>query len=148
MWATPEKSAVELRDGTPSPVRRRLLLALLLHATASGAVAIAADVEQTYPDVVSARVVARGADRFDFDVTVSSAYDSPRRYADAFRATSKDGRVFGERILWHDHAGEQPFTRDLHGVQIPSGVRVVVIQARDKKYGYGGKTLDVDLPGR
>jgi hypothetical protein len=27
-------------------------------------------------------------------------------------------------------------------------VRVVVVQARDQKYGYGGKTVEVALPGR
>ena len=31
--------------------------------------------------------------RFDLDVTVSSPYDTPQRYADAFRATSEDGAV-------------------------------------------------------
>jgi len=101
-----------------------------------------------FPDVVDVRVQARGADRFDFDVTVSSPYDTPQRYADAFRVTGAGGVVYGERILWHDHAGEQPFTRDLYGVQIPSGVKTVTVQARDRKYGYGGKTRQVALPGR
>lgn len=103
---------------------------------------------QHYPDVVDAKVQARGANRFDFDVTVSSPYDTPLRYADAFRVMNAKGVTYGERTLWHDHASEQPFTRDLYGVVIPPGVRVVVIQARDKKYGYGGKTLQVTLPGR
>jgi hypothetical protein len=61
---------------------------------------------------------------------------------------AKDGSVFGERILFHDHATEQPFTRDLYGVKIPSTTRVVVVQARDKRFGYGGKTVEVALPGR
>lgn len=103
---------------------------------------------QKFPDVVSATVKARGADTYDFDVTISSPYDSPRRYADAFRAMGRDGTVFGERTLFHDHAGEQPFTRDLYGVKIPPGLRAVVIQARDQKYGYGGTTVEVALPGR
>ncbi len=60
----------------------------------------------------------------------------------------KDAVVFGERKLLHDHGDEQPFTRDLHGVKIPPGIRVVVIQARDRQYGYGGKTIEVALPGR
>lgn len=57
-------------------------------------------------------------------------------------------RFFGERILFHDHAGEQPFTRDLYSVTIPNTTREVVIQARDKRYGYGGRTVTVALPGR
>jgi hypothetical protein len=59
-----------------------------------------------------------------------------------------DGKVYGERKLLHDHAGEQPFTRDLYGLAIPMDVKFVVIQARDQKYGYGGKTLKISLPGR
>ncbi|MBZ0132855.1 MAG: hypothetical protein M9884_16650 [Rhodocyclaceae bacterium] len=111
--------------------------------------AVAADpLQQKYPNVVSAKVQPRGADTFDFDVTVSSPYDTPHRYADGFRVTSKDGAVFGERKLWHDHAGEQPFTRDLYGVKIPRGIRAVIIQARDRKHGYGGKAVEVPLPGR
>jgi len=103
---------------------------------------------QRFPDVVGVKVQPRGAGKFDFDVTVSSPYDSAQRYADAFRVSGKDGKVYGERILWHDHAGEQPFTRDLYGVTIPTGVRRVVVQARDQKHGYGGKTAEVALPGR
>ena len=109
----------------------------------------AADVvAQKYPNVVAAKVQPRGLDVFDFDVTVSSPYDTPQRYADAFRVTGKDGTVYGERLLVHDHAEEQPFSRDLHGVKIPHAVRVVVVQARDRQFGYGGKTAEVALPGR
>jgi hypothetical protein len=104
--------------------------------------------EQRFPDVVAVRVQPRGASTFDFDVTVSSPYDTPRRHADAFRVVGKDGTIYGERKLWHDHAGEQPFTRDLYGVTIPTDIKTVVIQARDRKYGYGGKTIEVALPGR
>ncbi len=105
--------------------------------------------EQTHPDVIAVQVRAAGTDRFDFDVTVSSPYDTPRRYADGFRVGGLDGQaIFGERKLWHDHAGEQPFTRDLHGVRIPPGVRQVRIQARDQTHGYGGRGMDVALPGR
>ena len=103
---------------------------------------------QKYPDVVDVLVHARSDGGFDFDATISSPYDTPQRYADAFRVMSTEGMQFGERTLFHDHASEQPFTRDLYGVAIPAGINTVVIQARDKKYGYGGKTLHVTLPGR
>ena len=103
---------------------------------------------QTYPDVLAAKVRARSAGIFDFDVTISSPYDTPQRYADAFHVKDRNGTIFGERALWHDHASEQPFTRDLYGVKIPSHVRTVIIQARDRKNGYGGKTVEVSLPAR
>lgn len=104
--------------------------------------------EQRFPDVLSVKVRAARDGTFDFDVTVSSTYDTPARYADGLRARSQSGQVFGERKLFHDHADEQPFTRDLYNVKIPAGVSSVVIEARDLRYGYGGKTQVVRLPGR
>jgi len=103
---------------------------------------------QRHPDVIRVVVKAQPDARFDFDVTISSPYDTPQRYADAFRVTGEGGIVHGERVLVHDHADEQPFTRDLHGVSIPAGVRSVVVQGRDSRYGYGGKSMRADLPGR
>lgn len=103
---------------------------------------------QKYPDVIDVKVKARGENQFDFDVTIASPYDTPQRYADGFRVSGAEGTQYGERKLLHDHATEQPFTRDLYGVAIPRGVRAVVVQARDQKFGYGGKTVEVVLPGR
>jgi len=103
---------------------------------------------QKFPDVLAVKVRAAGANRFDFDVTVSSPYDSARRYADGIRARSRDGAVFGHRKLFHDHADEQPFTRDMYGVEVPAGVKSVVVEARDQRFGYGGRTVEVELPGR
>ena len=104
--------------------------------------------EQQFPDVVDVRIAPAGGERFSFQVTISSPYDTPTRYADGFHIRGLDGAVYGERRLLHDHAGEQPFTRALDDVSIPAGVRSVVVQARDQKYGYGGDSMTVDLPGR
>ncbi len=126
---------------------RRAFAALFMGAFASLAcTSWAADT--LFPDVLSAQVKARAPDTFDFDVTMSSPYDSAQRYADGFRAMGPDGAVLGVRKLLHDHASEQPFTRDLYGVKVPQGVRVVTIQGRDKVNGWGGKTQQVPLPGR
>ncbi len=133
----------------PAMIGLVLAVALATPMLAPGAPALAqAKALQKYPDVVGAKVTPRGGDHFDFDVTVSSPYDTPQRYADAFRVVGAKGQVYGERKLLHDHAGEQPFTRDLHGVAIPAGVRRVTVEARDQKYGYGGRKLEVALPGR
>ena len=93
--------------------------------------------EPKLPDIVDVKVRAAGPGRFDFDVTVSSPYDTPARYADAFRVRNRDGTVYGERILLHDHQTEQPFTRDLTGVAIPAGVSGVVVEGRDQKEWLG-----------
>jgi hypothetical protein len=121
------------------------LLALALeHALLAPVSPVAA--EQRFPDVIDVKVTARGARVFDFDVTVSSPYDTLARYADAFRVATESGQVLGERKLLHDHQGEQPFTRDLYGVRVPPSITTLVVQAKDQKYGYGGKSIRVRLP--
>ena len=101
---------------------------------------------QKYPNVVKVDVRLTGENTFDFDVTVSSPYDTPKRYADAFRVKGPGGKVYGTRKILHDHQTEQPFTRDLYNVGIPADTNIVTVQARDQKYGYGGKVLLVSLP--
>lgn len=98
-----------------------------------------------YPDVTEASATVDG-EAFEFVVTMSSPYDSPERYADAWRVVGDDGVVYGVRELLHDHAGEQPFTRSLSGVQIPDTVTSVRIQGRDQVYGWGGGEVEVTLP--
>jgi len=120
-------------------------LALLL---AMGQVVADSDAVQRFPDVVDVTVRSTGDNRFTFQVTMSSPYDTPRRYADAFRVMTPEDRTLGVRELLHDHASEQPFTRSLTGVTIPAGISRVIIQGRDRQYGYGGATISVDLPGR
>lgn len=104
--------------------------------------------EQRFPDVVAVDVKVAAPGVFDFNVTVSSPYDTPSRYADGFRVSTTEGIVLGERTLLHDHQTEQPFTRDLYGIKITEGIAKVIVQARDQKYGYGGKSVEVMLPGR
>ena len=99
-----------------------------------------------YPDVVGVDVVPTSNGAYRFDVMISSLYDSPERYADAWRVLGPDGVVYGIRELLHDHAAEQPFTRPLSGVKIPDGVDSVTIQGRDLLNGWGGETLEVPLP--
>jgi len=48
--------------------------------------------------------------------------------------------------LYHPHVGEQPFTRSLSGVAIPEGVSKVTVEAHDSVQGWGGATVEVELP--
>jgi hypothetical protein len=100
------------------------------------------------PDVVSAVATQEAEGTWTFSVTVSSPYDSPERFADAWRVLDPEGNQLAERTLAHDHAGEQPFTRSLPNVSIPPNVERVTIEARDSRDGYGtGKSIEVRLTG-
>lgn len=102
--------------------------------------------DRIFPDVVNVEALKAADGSYTFDVTISSPYDTPERYADAWRVRSTDGTVYGVRELFHDHAGEQPFTRSLSGVEIPPDVETVVIEGRDLANGWGGTKMTVDLP--
>ena len=129
-------------------VRRRLVLLFMVAAACSADAQPGSGSEQRFPDVVAVKVRASGPNLFDFDVTISSTYDTPQRYADGFRGDAPGNEVLGERKLLHDHQNEQPFTRDLYAVMIPQKVKTVQVQARDQKFGYGGRVVEVKLPGR
>jgi hypothetical protein len=98
-----------------------------------------------YPDVVSVDVDVESDGTYRFEVTISSPYDSPERYADAWRILAPDGTQLAIRELLHDHATEQPFTRSLSGVELPEGIETVTVEGRDLEYGWGGATVDVDV---
>ena len=100
--------------------------------------------EQMFPDVLDASARDDGG-TWTISATLSSPYDTPERYADAWRVVGPDGTVYGERILTHDHAGEQPFTRSQSGIEIPDDVDTVTIQGRDQQFGYGGETFTLQL---
>lgn len=97
-------------------------------------------------DVVAAKVRRAADGSYDFDVTVKSNDRGWDYFADAFEVLTPAGKVLGTRVLLHPHETEQPFTRELYGVQIPQGIERVVIRARHKPKGYDGKTLTVELP--
>lgn len=99
-----------------------------------------------HPDVLAASLQRDDDESWTLKVTLSSAYDSPERYADGWRVMDEDGEVLGQHTLTHDHADEQPVTRTQSGLQIPDGVDEVTVQGRDTENGYGGTTLAIQVP--
>lgn len=99
-----------------------------------------------FPEVIAVKVKHSSGDRWRFDVTLSSTYDSPQRYADGWRVLDAQGNELGVRVLGHDHANEQPFTRS-HTIQIPSDhTGAVFLEARDQANGWSGQRYRVKLP--
>ncbi len=99
-------------------------------------------------DVVKVGVAAEGGGAYRFRVTVRHNDEGWKHYADAWEVIGKDGTIYATRVLAHPHEDEQPFTRNKSGIQIPDGITTVIIRAHDKVHAYGGKTIEVKLPGR
>lgn len=114
-------------------------------STGSGPSSAAAD--QGFPDILEVKLTPRGGRTFDVDVTVSSPYDTPERYADGWRVLSPQGEVLGTHELTHDHQSEQPFTRTQSGLTIPEPTTQVTVEGRDHRYGFGGQTATAPVPG-
>lgn len=102
--------------------------------------------EAPFPEIVDVVLTPEDGGTFLVEVTVSSPYDTPERYADGWRVLDPDGTVLAEHTLAHDHANEQPFTRSDPGVAIPDGVEQVTVEGRDLCNGYGGATFDAPVP--
>ena len=98
-----------------------------------------------FPQVLSVKVKPSRNERFRFDVTLSSPYDSRKRYADAWRVLDSQDNELGIRILAHDHASEQPFTRS-HTIAIPGNTKWVFVEGRDQANGWSGQRFKVELP--
>ena len=95
-------------------------------------------------DVLQVKANQSGS-TWSFSVTVQHADEGWDHYADRWEVVTVVGEVLGTRVLAHPHVGEQPFTRSLGGVEIPAGLKEVVIRARDSVHEYGGAEVSVKL---
>jgi hypothetical protein len=96
-------------------------------------------------DVLEASYAKSADGTYRFDVTVRHEDAGWEHYADKWQVLDAKGNVLGERVLFHPHDNEQPFTRSHSGIEIPAGVQSVTIRAHDKKHGWGGAELTIDL---
>ncbi len=99
-------------------------------------------------DVVKVGIAAESGGAYRFRVTVRHNDEGWEHYADAWEVIGKDGTIYATRVLAHPHENEQPFTRNKSGIQIPDGINTVIVRAHDKVHAYGGKTMEVKVPGR
>lgn len=100
-----------------------------------------------FPEVIAVDVVLVKNNNWQLNVTLSSSYDTPQRYADAWRVIDEQGNELGIRILGHDHASEQPFTRSKR-IQLPESTNTVFVEGRDQVNGWSGQRFEVKLPSR
>lgn len=100
-----------------------------------------------FPEVLKVDATSSGNGKWRFNVTLSSKYDSPQRYADAWRVLDSKDQELGIRVLGHDHASEQPFTRS-GTIKIPSDTKVVYVEGRDQENGWSGQRFEYQMPAQ
>lgn len=128
------------------PPKQKPLKALWLAILAFGCGAISISAALAGGADVLEATYARSADgTYRFDVTVRHDDAGWEHYADKWQVLDADGTVLGERVLFHPHDTEQPFTRSQSGIEMPAGTQSVIVRAHDKEHGWGGAELTIDL---
>jgi hypothetical protein len=97
-------------------------------------------------DVLEVAVSCNSDSICRFDVTVRHNDEGWEHYANKWEVLSPDGEILATRELTHPHENEQPFTRSLDNVKIPSDLLEVIVRAHDLKHEYGGREIVVELP--
>ena len=97
------------------------------------------------PQIEAVTATRTAPETWRFDVTVTHPDTGWDHYADGWRVLDMDGNALGLRVLVHPHVDEQPFTRSLGGVQIPSATTQVQVQMRDLPAGWNAGMTVVDL---
>ena len=95
--------------------------------------------------ILNASAELTSAQKFNISVTVEHADEGWNHYANAWRIYSMGGKLIGERILYHPHVEEQPFTRNLLGVSVPLEVKEVMIVAVCSKTGESKASYNLKL---
>ncbi len=119
------------------PVTAALALSLVLLARASQA---------GMADVLAVRVEREPAGTLRLEVTVRHADENWLHYADRWEVLTPAGAIVAVRPLLHPHLHEQPFTRSLGAVEVPSGIHTLIVRAHDTLHDYGGRTVTVEVP--
>ncbi len=127
-----EAVQIEARTGTPIEA----ILASLPEPEPAGT---PADVQ-----VEQVRAELHDNGTWSFDVTVRHPDMGWEDYADGWQMETAESEILGLRILLHPHTTEQPFTRSIQGVEIPTGISPVYVRPHDLVSGYG-RSIEVPI---
>ena len=100
-------------------------------------------------NILAADLKHQGNNTWSLSVTLKHDDTGWDHYADNWRLVDSQGKVLGDRVLYHPHVNEQPFTRSLNGIQIPAAKlntgETLYVEAHDKVHGWTKKRLALDL---
>ena len=95
-------------------------------------------------DVIAADARHIDGESWSVSATIRHADTGWEHYADRFDVLAPDGTVLAERVLFHPHVEEQPFTRSVR-VTIPGDIGRITVRAHDSVHGLGGMQTEVVL---
>ena len=96
-------------------------------------------------EILAAELHNNSLNNWSVSITLKHEDKGWDHFADNWRVVTEKGVILGDRVLYHPHVNEQPFTRSLAGVVVPKGISIIYIEAHDKVHGWTKKTLKVDL---
>ena len=96
-------------------------------------------------EILSAELHNTGGTHWSVSVTLEHEDTGWDHYADNWQVVDVDGKILGDRVLYHPHVNEQPFTRSLGNVEVPIKTKTVYIRAHDKIHGWTAEALKVNL---
>ncbi|MEO0392317.1 MAG: hypothetical protein AAF213_03600 [Pseudomonadota bacterium] len=97
-------------------------------------------------DVLDATLEALGNGQYRVTATIRHDDEGWEHYVNRFDVVAPDGQVIQQRVLFHPHVDEQPFTRSLEVLLIPEGVDRIIIRAHDSRHGLGGWQAVLEVP--
>jgi hypothetical protein len=89
---------------------------------------------------VTAVTTTGSAGAYTFDVTIASNDTGCDHYVDWWEVVDENGALVYRRILLHDHADEQPFTRDGGPAKVRPD-QVVTVRAHVNTSGYAAAAM-------
>ncbi len=90
-------------------------------------------------------VLSKYAGSWRADVTLRHADEGWKHYADAWRLVDDKGNEIAKRVLWHPHVNEQPFTRSLSNFHLSENIKILYVEAHDKKHGWSPDRVKIDM---
>ena len=126
------------------------LLPLILLMFTSSSFAAKFDIETysssiDFAQVTHVKATQKPGGSWCFDASVRHNDQGWKHYADGWEVIDLEGNQLGYRHLAHPHDNEQPFTRSLCNINIPSEMSTVIVRAKCNKHGFGGKPFIVEL---
>lgn len=96
-------------------------------------------------DIVNVKATQQKDKNWRFDVTLKHDDKGWDHYANEWQILTPDNKILGTRTLYHPHVNEQPFTRSLNGIKIPSDIKTVRVIAKDTVHGLSTKVIEINL---